>query len=306
MMVMDACFILEFFNCSQESDSFSGNRLLPENVIFDLILLENQIPFFFLDEIYQCTILKNHPHISLIQFIYPVLNDLSIFRAYITINDISLNAVPHILSLLHECYKPPSYTTSVSFPSTIHSVVDLDRAGVNFKPNKYPTWVKGMEVKLPNFPRFFGSWSKPTLRIPVMYIHDFTELVLKNLIAYERQSSQTSNYITSYATAIDKLIDTQEDVAKLIDSKVLVNGMGSNEEAATMINSICKEVACPEFFYGVQWEKLNKYCNRYWPKNIAWLRRTYFSSPWNIIALFVGVVLFTLTVVQTIFAIKST
>ncbi|MFS7903236.1 hypothetical protein Hanom_Chr01g00021631 [Helianthus anomalus] len=101
------------------------------------------------------------------------------------------------------------------------------------------------------------------------------------------------------------LVNTQEDVAQLVESKVLVNSIGSNEEAANMINNMCKEVACLEFFYEQQWETLNMYYNGYWPKNIAWLRKTYFSSPWNMIALFAGIILFAFTIVQTIFTIKS-
>ncbi|KAJ0611550.1 hypothetical protein HanRHA438_Chr01g0021391 [Helianthus annuus] len=290
-MVMDACFILEFIFWFSEFDKS--------------VLLENQIPFFILNEIFECTILKFDPEVSLIKLFYRVLAFLNIFRADITVNNISINSTPHILGLLHECYKPQNNVTSVYIPSVIHSAIDLCRAGVNFKPNRNPKWMMGMEVDLRRFiPCFFGSWSKATLRLPVLSVHEFTELVLRNLIAYE-QLGQTRNYVTSYVIAMGMLVNTQEDVAQLVASKVLVNSIGSNEEAANMINNMCKEVACLEFFYEQQWETLNMYYNGYWPKNIAWLRKTYFSSPWNMIALFAGIILFALTIVQTIFTIKS-
>ncbi|KAJ0611681.1 hypothetical protein HanRHA438_Chr01g0023371 [Helianthus annuus] len=151
---------------------------------------------------------------------------------------------------------------------------------------------------------FFGSWHKPTIRMSVLVVGDFTESVLRNLIAYE-QSGQTRNYVTSYAYAMYMLVNNQEDVAKLVDSGVLVNYMGSNEEAANMINGICKEVAWVDFFYVKQWKTINMYCNGYWPKHITRMRSIYFSSPWNMIALLAGIILFALTVVQTIFTIKS-
>ncbi|KAJ0622549.1 hypothetical protein HanRHA438_Chr01g0020731 [Helianthus annuus] len=210
-----------------------------------------------------------------------------------------------LFSLLHQCYKPPDNIKKGSLKSTIPSVMNLDRAGVNFKPNNDPTWLMGMKVELYMFPCFFGSLSKPTLRIPVLEIYDSTEIVLRNLIAYE-QSGQTHTYVTSYAYAMDTLVDTQEDVVKLVDSGVLVNALGSNAEAANMINGICKGPILPDFFYEEQWVKLNKYCDAYWPKNIANMKRTYFSSPWNMIALVAGIILFAVTVVQTIFTIKST
>ncbi|KAM0050962.1 hypothetical protein Hdeb2414_s0007g00229821 [Helianthus debilis subsp. tardiflorus] len=290
MMVMDACFILEFINQISELDekSYSGKLLLHQNVTRDLVLLENQIPFFFLDEIFQCTILKFDPNASLTSLIYRVLTFINPFEAFIDISNISSNT-HHILSLLHECYTPPDYITSHPSSSTIPSAVDLDRAGVNFKPNQRPTWLMGME---------------PTIRMSVLVVGDFTESVLRNLIAYE-QSGQTRNYVTSYAYAMYMLVNNQEDVAKLVDSGVLVNYMGSNEEAANMINGICKEVAWVDFFYVKQWKTINMYCNGYWPKHIARMRSIYFSSPWNMIALLAGIILFALTVVQTIFTIKS-
>ncbi|KAL8259382.1 hypothetical protein R6Q59_027335 [Mikania micrantha] len=149
----------------------------------------------------------------------------------------------------------------ISFPKeNILKSLDLDNAGITFKPARNPKWLMGMDVKISRFSCCFSWWCcKPILSMPVLYVHDFTELVLRNLLAYERQSSQTSKFIASYAYAMDMLVTTQEDVAKLIDSKVLVNSMGSNEEAAKMINSICKEVAWEHSFYGDQWENLNKY-----------------------------------------------
>ncbi|KAJ0792348.1 hypothetical protein HanOQP8_Chr01g0017051 [Helianthus annuus] len=231
MMIMDACFILEFlikFYISKER----SEAILQRYVIFhDLVLLENQIPFFILDEIFQCKVLKFYPGVSLLELIYPVLVYVNIFMEDINMDNISVNNTHHILSLLHQCYKPPDSIKKGSRKSTISSFMNLDRAGVNFKPNNDPTWLMGMKVELYMFRCFFGSLSKPTLRIPVLEIHDSTEIVLRNLLAYE-QSGRTHSYVTSYAIAMDLLLDTQEDVAKLVDSGVLVNTMGSNDEAA--------------------------------------------------------------------------
>ncbi|KAJ0611548.1 hypothetical protein HanRHA438_Chr01g0021371 [Helianthus annuus] len=305
MMVMDACFILGF---SREmwmvfNKSYFGDMLLIQNVIYDLVLLENQIPFFVLDAVFQCTVLKFMPEASLVDYIDPILRSLHIFDGYLNTDNIPTNTTQHILSLLHQCYEPPTSIKPGLLYTRIQSAVDLERAGVHFKPNENSTWMMGMEVKLYRFPCFFGPWGKPTLRIPKLIVENFSELVLRNLIAYE-QSCQTHYHITSYVFTMDMLVNTQEDVARLVNSRVLDNRVGSNEEAADIINNICKDVAGVYSFYEQEWEKLNKYCNNYWPKNIAWLRRTYFSNPWNIIALLAGIILFALTVLQTIFTIN--
>ncbi|KAD3336109.1 hypothetical protein E3N88_31628 [Mikania micrantha] len=234
-----------------------------------------------------------------------LLNSHKLFGADLKFNNISFRTNDHLLSLLHQCFMPPdNYAKKVKRTNIIHSAIDLDRAGVNFKPSKDPTWVMGMEVKQNRFPWFFWSWNRPTLTMSVLRVSDSTELLFRNLIAYE-QSFQTQCYVSSYAFVLDMLVNSQDDVAKLVESKVLVNIMGSNEEAANMINNICKKVIVSNSYYEEELEKLIKYCNRSWPKHIAKMRSTYFSSPWSIIALVAGIILFVLQVLQTAFTIKS-
>ncbi|KAJ0715470.1 hypothetical protein HanPI659440_Chr13g0501501 [Helianthus annuus] len=140
--------------------------------------------------------------------------------------------------------------------------------------------------------------------MPVFIVSEFSELILRNLIAYE-QTNFVLNHITSYVFALNKLVDTEDDVAKLVHSRVLVNNMGSNEEAAAMINIIRKELLCGQFFYGQQWKTLNKHYSSSWRKQRAWVKRTYFSGPWSAIALLAAIVMFVLALIQTIFTVLS-
>ncbi|KAK1422383.1 hypothetical protein QVD17_25470 [Tagetes erecta] len=306
MMVTDACFILEFlYRITKREKSKMGNMMFVQFTIFDLLLLENQIPFIVLEHIFECTIFKFDQTTSLFDVIYSVLEHVNPFKEHKLTTSFSSNTTHHhILGLLHECYEYKDAKSSEFSNSRFPSAVELDRAGVNFKRVRDTEWPLVMEVKSRRLPCFSLSWGKPTLIMPVLDINDFTELVLKNLIAYEQFSENVTQYITSYAMAMDMLIDTEEDIAKLVESKVVVNHIGSNQEAADMINNICKEVAYRDFFYFEQWMELNRHYNSYWSINMAWLRRTYFNNPWNIIALLAGILLFVLTVVQTIFTIN--
>ncbi|KAD3336093.1 hypothetical protein E3N88_31612 [Mikania micrantha] len=306
MMVMDACFILGFIYETFEEKSPDMSHA--EDVVRDLVLLENQIPFFFLKEIFECTIAKLMPNTSLVQFMHPILSILSLFDSYegfsIPENIFIDDTHDHILGLLHKCHKPSENDNNKEEPFSItkpHSAVDLDKAGVSFKPYRSQTWVMGMETE---FPCLLWSWCKCTFRMPIFYVTDFTEVTLRNLLAYE-ELRQTHDYITSYAFVINMLVNTQDDVAKLIDSEVLVNHMGSNEEVANMINKICKELAYVNSLYHQHWETLDNYYNSYWPNHIGWMRRTYFSSPWSMIALVAGSIIFALATVQTIFTIRG-
>ncbi|KAJ0702125.1 hypothetical protein HanPI659440_Chr14g0525831 [Helianthus annuus] len=301
MMVMDACFILEFIH---KISVGSNLRLQDQYIPYDLVLLENQIPFFVLEDIYECVIYNFEERLSLTAFIHPLLKYTNLFQGRIKVggsrSDFNHD---HILGYLHHCFQPKNDISSAFPSSTIHSAVELDRAGVNFMPNQDAKWPMAMEVQMYRSTIFWFLF-KPTLTMPTLRIDDFTELILRNLIAYE-QSYVVNPYVTSYARAMDMLIDTHEDIAMLVTSKVIVNHKGSNEEAANMINRICKEVFPEHFFYTEQWEQLDIHFNSYWPRKIVKLKRTYFSSPWSIIALFAGIILFVLTVVQTIFTITS-
>ncbi|KAJ0611540.1 hypothetical protein HanRHA438_Chr01g0021231 [Helianthus annuus] len=310
MMVMDACFILEYLVKIQDhaDQSYSGRLLHRYSVLHDMLLLENQIPMVFLDKIFQCTILK-FKSISLVELILPVLKAHNLFGVDMKTNNISIDHTTlHILDLLHKCCTPQNYNTTNTEPASripTHSAVNLYRAGVNIRPNQNPTWPMQLEVQKNCFPCFFG-WSMLSLKMPVLKVHDSTEFLLRNLIAYEQsfQTDKPHRYVTSFALAMDMLMNTQEDVAKLIDSGVLINHLGSNEEAANMINNICKHVTWEEFIYEEQWKKMDDYCNSYWPKQIAKMWTTYFSSPWSMIALIAGIMLFTLAVIDTIFTVN--
>ncbi|KAI3668865.1 hypothetical protein L6452_40081 [Arctium lappa] len=312
MMVMDACFILEF-SYKLCMGGFDENMVLAPAMIYDLLLIENQLPFFVLQDIFECTCSRFAPEIaSLNKLVFVLVQVVNIFKTNLTLmeNDDEGGEHDHILGLMHKCYQPSHPPRSDFSNSTIHSAVELDRAGVNFKPHHDPApeWCMAIELESPTLVCFSWhwpwAWGKPTLRMPVLCIHDDTELVLRNLIAYEQFCPQVRNYITSYAAAIDMLINDQEDVAILVESKVVVNSIGSNQEAATMINQICKETNFLDFFYPKPWQELDTYYNGYWPRNLAWLRRTYFSSPWNMIALLAGILLFLLTLLQTYFTIN--
>ncbi|GJR57925.1 putative UPF0481 protein [Tanacetum coccineum] len=306
MMVVDACFILELILRYLEfEDSIWRNLLLTRYLIYDLILIENQIPFFVLTDIFECTIMKFRPGTTLISLIYSVLNYVNLFEEDLNIDTIGENTThDHILGILRKSYQPTHAIPLSLTRLKNRTALELERAGVNFKTNQHAMWPLAITVEISRFPSLSWCWGKPTLKMPLLRVNDFTEMVLRNLIAYE-QCSGCPSYVTSYAAFMDMLVNTQEDVAKLVECDVVDNFLGSNEDAANMINKICNEVVIVDSVYFKQLELLDRYYNSYWPKNISRLRRKYFTSPWNFIALLAAIILFALTVIQTIFSIKA-
>ncbi|CAH1435969.1 unnamed protein product [Lactuca virosa] len=313
IMVIDGCFILYFtYVISGKAGRFLGNRSTIPLIVNDMLLIENQIPFFVLKDIFEATFPQFERNPSLTDYLKILLKGYNLFRDNKVTDNINLSAPhDHILGLLHNCLVPMHLPGSQSFlqkggpafEQERHSAMELDRAGVNFRANKDVNWPMAMKLELPRFSCFPSFWCKPTLLMPKLYVHDSTELVLRNLILYE-QSSLVPEYVTSYMWAMDMLVDTPEDVAKLVKSGVLVNHCGSNENAANIINNICQDVSLDGFYYHQEWEDLDTYYKSCWPNAAAALKRKYFSSPWTIIALFAAIVLFVLTLVQTIYTVK--
>ncbi|GKA85936.1 UPF0481 protein-like protein [Tanacetum coccineum] len=281
MMVTDACFILAFINNFAKPDSSLGeNVLLYSHIFLDMVLIENQIPFFVLEDIYECTFSKLLPTRTLANFILVIQETCKIFEGDLALNNTRISSIhDHILGFLHEYYQnPDGHSSTVPKMVKGQSVVELDRLGVRFRaktyqnPHGHAKWPMAMKIDYVPVLCFPLSWVKPTFEMPVLRIHDHSELFIRNLIIYE-QSSKVQTC--------------------------------SDEEAAGVINNICKEVTIRDFYYGNEWKTLDEYNNGYWAKLIAGLRRRYFSNPWSIIALIAGIVLFVLTVIQTVYGVKS-
>nr|XP_043622262.1 UPF0481 protein At3g47200-like [Erigeron canadensis] len=318
MMVLDGSFILEFcFKQDNKKPSFLS-KIQITCIAIDLMLLENQIPFSVLQTIFDCTIKKSHPKISLTcllrrilgSYIHPFCIPLEI-----KVTHESDSQHVHVLDCVHKIYNPSdtvvdiqptkkdgNIQTSLNYN---HSVLELDRSGVNFKPQKEKEKAMSMSIIKSRSCLNLSPWSKRTLLMPTLVVHEFTEAVLRNFIAYEQFSPEVNYFFTSYASAMDMLIDSEKDVRKLVESKVIVNNLGSNKEVARVINGICVNIEIERFCYSEAIQELDRYYNSYWPKHFAYLKRTYFQNPWSVIALLLYFILFGLAVLQAILRIRG-
>ncbi|GJX38179.1 putative UPF0481 protein [Tanacetum coccineum] len=106
-----------------------------------------------------------------------------------------LNPIRALISKLVD--KKGSKNTHAAF----HSIVELDRSGMNFKPHQEGVWSMTIKFQSSLFACLPGFWSKATLLMPTLVIDDTAELILRNLIAYEQSFPQDRYYFTSYAMA---------------------------------------------------------------------------------------------------------
>ncbi|KAK2999634.1 hypothetical protein RJ639_022891 [Escallonia herrerae] len=353
MLFLDGCFVLELLY-KYKKEEFGGdpifsNLLFHLDIIHDLVLLENQIPLFVLEELFECTLkrIKGINPSSLTDLVLHFFKTLNIFEDIQMKRKDTTTSDCHILGLLHSCYRPSSALQENSNEYqhiNKHSATELDRAGVNFvaySPKKNSAtgmgedyldlnfstscwfdWLCGTRAssEIPTycvfdptrsrlcycFSWFCQLFGRSRFEIPKLGIFDTTETFLRNLIAFEQCCPDIEQrHITSYAYLMDTLIDSAEDVHLLENARVIENNLGSSEDASDLFNNLCKEVALGKFFFFSQWKQVDDYYNRPWPRSLASLRRNYFSNPWSGISVIAALILFALTVVQTVYSIRS-
>ncbi|XP_042482043.1 UPF0481 protein At3g47200-like [Macadamia integrifolia] len=317
MMVIDGCFILEFLliKTLTEKDHFRSKLSWNWEINTDFIKLENQLPFFVLDFLYGLIIFdgynltppyntltsSHHIYASLLHRYAEGLHGLTLHGD----EDIKSLPIPdggakHFVDLLR-------YALIPSFPTTRR------RHGEKYLPLKYcASQLRSAGVKLQkkdpsDSPKTYlfdieFDVNKGVLTIPTILIWDETELVLRNLIAFE-QGETYIEYFTMYTAFMDGLIDTAKDVELLEQKGIITNNLGSREDVVTLFNNINKQVVLGDPYFSGVVKDLEEYHNKAWNKRKAGLMQNYFNSPWSSISVGAAALLLLLTIIQTIFSI---
>ncbi|XP_027357179.1 UPF0481 protein At3g47200-like [Abrus precatorius] len=152
---------------------------------------------------------------------------------------------------------------------------------------------------------FSSGYLVAELKLPEIIVDDSTAPTFLNLIAYEMCPDFENNYeVCSFVAFMDSLIDHPDDVKELRSSGVLHNSLGSDEEVATLFNTISADLVPDTERYERVRSDIEKHYRTKWKTWIALGYHTYFSNPWAIIAFHAAVVALVLTFIQTWFAIN--
>ncbi|KAF8389061.1 hypothetical protein HHK36_025746 [Tetracentron sinense] len=209
MMLLDGFFILVLFlkMWTHEWDSrdpIFRTRWMLGPIMLDMLLLENQIPFFVLKRLFQLSEVPNQDderRPSLLELTYVFFRKF-LKRDEILDQTISRSEVKHLLDFVQSFLLPssimvlPHGDTRYDFTPT---ATELHEAGVEFKVVKSNCL---LDI----------SFRNRVLEIPFLKIEDGTELLFRNLIAWEQCQTLLNCEITSYAYLMDGLIKTPKDV----------------------------------------------------------------------------------------------
>uniref|UniRef100_A0A0E0JY17 Uncharacterized protein n=1 Tax=Oryza punctata TaxID=4537 RepID=A0A0E0JY17_ORYPU len=302
MLLLDGCFILEFF--------FKWNRGEPDPLCdvgwgltllhSDLLLLENQIPFFVLERLFDtffrgAVTQDNLVKILLIQL---KLNGTVVSRQ--PQRPEVTGQFDHLLHLLHDKFVPkleelelPARTNGSSPPRLlmIPCVSMLREAGVTFKKKRSPRDM---------FDVTFDK-KRGVMELPRIEIHLANLPQLMNLIAFEQSRGQragTPAPLTSYSALMSSLVRSGQDVSVLQRGGIVDNLLSNDDEAAISFFSRLGDPCTMHYsdnLFAQLFDDVKCYHDSSWHKHRTMFKRAHCNTPWSIIALVLAIIVFFLS-----------
>ncbi|KAM7489072.1 hypothetical protein LguiB_026556 [Lonicera macranthoides] len=290
MMVVDGCFIIELLrkfsdpSLREEDDRVFRMNWMLTSLQRDLLLFENQLPFFVLCKLYDLIQGENR-HVKLVDDAMLFFNNILPGKGNRQfVNGDLKNNYTHLLGLVHDEWLPSFNRASLHG----HSENMEERVKWEFIGRATELREAGIKIQKVEGKLFDIDFENKTLKIPPLTIEDRTESILRNLIAYEQYDEYYPhfNFVCDYVKFLDCLIHSPKDVEILRQSGIIVNWKSNDEGVSTIFNHICESVVGPskrDFCYIRTFNRINKHCSQRCNRWMASLRRYYMSNPWAII-----------------------
>ncbi|RDX64461.1 UPF0481 protein, partial [Mucuna pruriens] len=322
MILVDACFIIEHLLRIYTGLSLTERDHLSEPWLFgdvyhDLTLLENQLPFFVLEDIFnsaQCAGMNVEFPFKDVKDIDencagPITNvhSLSIlaitFHYFRQFNDHGIQP-----SQIPSQIDPPKHFTDLLRTFMQPSPISQDTLKSGYLNKHIPSASQlsevGLKFKVRSSSCLFDlkyDHPKGVLEIPCLIVNNGTETMFRNRLAFEQCHYILSPNVTQYLFILDCLIHTQEDVNILIDKKIIINLLGDANDVAKMFNSLCSHVTLPFISeeYSSICDNLIEFYENPRNKYKAIFYHEYFNTPWKKASTSAAVLLLLLTLIQT-------
>ncbi|KAG6743741.1 hypothetical protein POTOM_052442 [Populus tomentosa] len=325
MMFLDGCFIVQFLFCLyMKPANLKMSSHDAALVTKDLFLLENQLPFEVLTKLMS---FRNLDHKAWKKILTDFCDQVRAFPAGTELKEKMTKifrglqksltirnpqgmardqpaAAAHLLELLHKQFCSGTIVSENSEKSSCknnsqmnwyryYPAEELRNIGIHFKPSKTDLFT---DVQ------FKRRWLiTRSLYIPPLRIDSSTKSLLLNLVAYE--ACHNKSRVTSYVCFMDSLIDTPRDVQVLRSKGILLNTLGSDEQAAELFNQIASHLIPYPYAYFQVKSSIEKEHRKVIRKWVAMWLRVYFNSPWTFIAFVAATFTIILTAIQTYIAL---
>ncbi|MBA0641792.1 hypothetical protein Goklo_026291 [Gossypium klotzschianum] len=245
MMLLDGCFIMEVLHhfgvSEQQPWVFPFEPWQLPILVQDLLILDNQIPFFVLEMLFES--LESQEGTPTPSLCTKALKFFDL--AFPLSMDIACPLKPHhLLDLLLHSIRPSSPSQMVA-PNFVYSFLkkistrnqaDTMRDQVEQHPPFYLTknamelQASGIELRSTTAARFTNiNFNNGGLEIPSVTINDIFIAILNNCVAFEHCSETSSKDFTAYVSFMSKLIRHPSD-AELLCSNGIISRFSHNDQ----------------------------------------------------------------------------
>ncbi|KAL6139995.1 hypothetical protein ACLB2K_058296 [Fragaria x ananassa] len=281
IVLVDAAFVIEvllrfcFPECQEENDRIFRKPFMLQDVWPDMRMLENQLPFFILDDLFEphkATLSKGISLIVLSHHFFKTLMHIDV--ADQTLRTIKPLEIVHFVDFVRKLYPLPPWDSQKRRSKEIPvspTMTQLSRAGVKFR--------KGSEANM-----FDVKFEHGYLEMPKLTISDQTEVTITNLIAFEQsQCNDKEKYINDYFVFLNGLVKTPQDVDLLVSHGILDNKLGDSKKGCALIKNLVDGVVdySKDYFYFIKLcDDLNEYYTMGRHQWKEYLVTHFLYSPW--------------------------
>ncbi|KAK2650757.1 hypothetical protein Ddye_018246 [Dipteronia dyeriana] len=303
MILDDTVFIIELFlRHYWNVDDFLLEKPRYKNTVKrDLQLLENQLPYFVLNELYMSSI-KGFDYSTTGP---PSFLDISCkffdYKSYADLSKMEGFNVKHFTDLRR-------YVLMQNHPTSItpKKVVDLpcatklDKSGVSCKHVEYEDQLLHLKFLTNKRGSILPFFKKYELQIPRIIVNDWTEVLMMALVQchYPKET-----HVCNYIAFLDFLINTEKDADLLIEKGIIVNCLGENKAIARTFNNFCLQISRSPSCYSDLAERLKAHYRSPYHHAKATLKSVYFGDPWKGTGTVVGILILLLALANTVHTI---
>ncbi|KAJ7958555.1 Plant protein of unknown function (DUF247) [Quillaja saponaria] len=253
--------------------------------IISLIKFINCAPVHFIAKIFKSKVAK-----LLITLPWKVLVTLFNFSgktALINLVSSAENVVEEVENSTNSIANPDE--SPLAEELAIPSVRELSKIGVKFQPTK-----GGLSsIK---FDKSLGIF-----HLPVIQLNNNSDVVLRNLVAYEASAAPAAMVFMRYTELMNEIIDTEEDVKILRAAGVLINRMKSDKEVASLWNGMTKSVSVTKVpILDRAIEFANEYYSMSWKVKMKATMKKYVYGSWPCLTFLGANVFLCLTTIEAI------
>lgn len=309
MMVLDGCFILTLLIVVSKKSTWRINYA--DDPIFTLrwilptlrsdLLLENQVPFFVLQDLLKTS--RLFPSSNLNEMIFAFFS-YSIRRPKEFWEERKNLDASHLLDLIRKTFIPNQMQQTeekiynnifcCSSENTCFSILSHTKKNVQAETPSLIGSAKKLQLRGIQFNQK-GKFETPlditlksgVLEIPKLTFDDFFSSLLINCVAFEQFSMRWSTEMTSYVTFMGCLINTEEDATFLSEKGIIENYFGTGDQVSLFFKNTGKNVAfsISKSFLSNVFEGVNEHTSQGCHVQWAGFKYTYFKSPWACVSI---------------------